>query len=86
MPWDTPWNGTIPDRVRSGVCGGPSTKRNGVFRSDWSRGLVVAAVNGIEICSSFARFCDHCMERKVQHVVAGELREDTPVSRRCFVP
>ena len=26
-------------------------KRNGVLRSDWSRGLVVAAVDGIEICS-----------------------------------
>jgi hypothetical protein len=37
-------------------------KRNGIFRSDWSRGLVVAAVDGIEICSSFARSCDHCME------------------------
>ena len=30
-------------------------KRNGVLRSDWSRGLVVGAVDGIEICSSFAR-------------------------------
>ena len=30
-------------------------KRNGVLRSDWSRGLVVAAVDGIEICRSFAR-------------------------------
>jgi hypothetical protein len=29
--------------------------RNGVLRSDWSRGLMVAAVDGIEICSSFAR-------------------------------
>jgi hypothetical protein len=29
-------------------------KRNGILRSDWSRGLVVAAVDGIEICSSFA--------------------------------
>src|ERR1700675_1172884 len=38
-------------------------KRNGVLRSDWSRGLVVAAVDGIEICSSFVRGCDACMER-----------------------
>jgi hypothetical protein len=61
-------------------------KRNGVFRSDWSRGLVVAAVDGIEICSSFARFCDHCMERKVQHVVAGERREDIQYYHRlCAV-
>ena len=51
-------------------------KRNGVLRSDWSRGLVVAAVDGIEICSSFARCCDACMQREVQHKVRGELRTD----------
>jgi hypothetical protein len=51
-------------------------KRNGVFHSSWSRGLVVAAVDGIEICSSFARFCDDCMERKVTHTVDGEPREE----------
>jgi Transposase DDE domain len=61
-------------------------KRNGVFRSDWSRGIVVAAVDGIEICSSFARFCDHCMERKVQRMVNGELREDVQYYHRiCAV-
>ena len=51
-------------------------KRNGVLRSDWSRGLVVAAVDGIEICSSFTRCCDGCMRREVQHKVRGELRTD----------
>jgi hypothetical protein len=51
-------------------------KRNGVLRSDWSRGLVVAAVDGIEICSSFTRCCDACMQREVQHKVRGELRTD----------
>jgi hypothetical protein len=51
-------------------------KRNGVLRSDWSRGLVVAAVDGIEICSSFARCCDACMQREVQHKIRGELRTD----------
>ena len=51
-------------------------KRNGVLRSDWSRGLVVAAVDGIEICSSFARCCDACMQREVQHKVRGEMRTD----------
>ena len=61
-------------------------KRNGIFRSDWSRGLVVAAVDGIEICSSFARFCDHCMERKVKHTVDGELREELQYYHRiCAV-
>src|SRR5260370_27967325 len=51
-------------------------KRNGVLHSDWSRGLVVAAVDGIEICSSFARCCDACMEREIQHKVNGEMRTD----------
>jgi hypothetical protein len=61
-------------------------KRNGVFRSEWSRGLVVAAVDGIEICSSFVRFCDHCMERKVTHLVEGEAREEMQYYHRiCAV-
>ena len=51
-------------------------KRNGGLRSDWARGLVVAAADGIEICSSFARCCDTCMERKVTHKVDGQFRED----------
>lgn len=51
-------------------------KRNGVLRSDWARGRIVAAVDGIEICSSFVRCCDACMERKVEHKVDGQLRED----------
>ncbi|MCW5979506.1 MAG: transposase [Bryobacteraceae bacterium] len=57
-------------------------KRNGVLRSDWSRGLVVAAVDGIEICRSFARCCDACMHRQVQHKVRGELRTDTQYYHR----
>ena len=51
-------------------------KRNGVMRSDWSRGLAVAAVDGIEISSSFSRCCDDCMQRKVEHKVRGETRTD----------
>jgi Transposase DDE domain len=60
-------------------------KRNGVLRSDWSRGLVVAAVDGIEICSSFARCCDACMEREVQHKVNGEVRTDIQYYHRIVV-
>src|SRR5258708_25854596 len=61
-------------------------KRNGIFGSDWSRGLVVAAVDGMEICSSFARSCDHCMERHVKHTVDGELREELQYYHRiCAV-
>jgi hypothetical protein len=57
-------------------------KRNGALRSNWSRGLIVAAVDGIEICSSFARCCDACMQRKVEHKVRGELRTDVQYYHR----
>ena len=60
-------------------------KRNGVLRSGWSRGLVIGAVDGIEICSSFARCCDACMERQVQHKVNGVMRTDTQYYHRIVV-
>jgi Transposase DDE domain len=60
-------------------------KRNGVLRSDWSRGLVVAAVDGIEICSSFVRCCDACMEREIEHKVNGERRTDIQYYHRIVV-
>ncbi len=55
---------------------GRCLKRNGVLRSDWSRGRVVAAADGIEICRSFVRCCDTCMERRVTHKVGEQLQED----------
>ena len=60
-------------------------KRNGVLHSAWSRGLVVAAVDGIEICSSFARCCATCMEREVRHQVNGETRTDIQYYHRIVV-
>lgn len=60
-------------------------KRNGVLHSDWSRGLVVAAVDGIEICSSFVRCCDACMEREIEHKVNGEIRTDIQYYHRIVV-
>lgn len=60
-------------------------KRNGVLHSEWSRGLVVAAVDGIEICSSFVRCCDACMEREIQHKVNGEMRTDIQYYHRIAV-
>jgi len=57
-------------------------KRNGVLRSDWARGRVVGAVDGIEICSSFFRCCDACMEREVEHKVDGQRRKDTQYYHR----
>lgn len=50
-------------------------KRNGVLGSEWAMGRMVAAVDGIEICGSYARCCDACLERKVERKVDGELRE-----------
>jgi len=44
-------------------------KRNGVLRSDLARGRVVAAVDGIEIRSSYCRCGDACLERKVERKV-----------------
>ena len=50
-------------------------KRNGVLDSTWAMGRVVAAVDGIEICNSYARCCNTCLERKVERKVHGEICE-----------
>jgi hypothetical protein len=47
-------------------------KRNGVLRSDWSRGLMVAAVDGIEIRSSYARCYPRRLERRVERKIDGQ--------------
>lgn len=60
-------------------------KRNGVLRSEWSRGLVVGAVDGIEICSSYVRCCDACMQREVKRKVNGEIRTDIQYYHRIAV-
>ena len=57
-------------------------KRNGVLHSAWARGRRVAAVDGIEICNSFLRCCDACMEREVEHQVDGQKRKDTQYYHR----
>jgi hypothetical protein len=57
-------------------------KRNGLLRSPEARGRLVAAVDGIEICSSFLRCCDACMEREVEHQVDGQKRKDTQYYHR----
>ena len=54
-------------------------KRHGVLASTWSRGLVVAAIDGIEICSSYVRCSPDCMERKVEHKLCPHFG----VSWRC---
>jgi hypothetical protein len=57
-------------------------KRNGVLHSTWARGRVVAAVDGIEICSSFVRCCAACLERQVEHKVDDQPRKDTQYYHR----
>lgn len=57
-------------------------KRNGVLRSDWARGRTVAAVDGIEICSSFVRCCEACMEREIEHKVDGQMRKEIQYHHR----
>ena len=57
-------------------------KRNGMLHSAWARGRLVAAVDGIEICRSFLRCCDACMEREVEHKVDGQMRKDTQYYHR----
>jgi len=65
----------IPSLFALGCTIAQRLKRNGVLNSEWARGRVVAAVDGIEICSSYARCCELCLERKVERKVDGELRE-----------
>ena len=60
-------------------------KRNGVLRSDWSRGLVVGAVDGIEICSSYVRCCDACMQREVKRKVNDEMVTEIQYYHRIVV-
>ena len=52
-----------------------SLKRKGILGTQWARGRIVAAVDGIEICSSYARCCDTCLERKVEKKVDGAISE-----------
>ena len=46
-------------------------KRNKVFDADRVQGHVVAALDGIEVISSYSRHCDSCLERRVTVKKAG---------------
>jgi hypothetical protein len=60
-------------------------KRNGILRTEASRGLVVAAVDGIELCHSLVRCCAACLVRSVQRHVDGESRLVTEYYHRLVV-
>lgn len=57
-------------------------KRNGVLASDWSRGRVVAALDGIEIARSYCRCCPRCLERTVERKIHGETVASTQYYHR----
>jgi hypothetical protein len=46
-------------------------KRNKVFDADRVQGRIVAALDGIEVLSSYSRHCDSCLERRVAIRKAG---------------
>lgn len=46
-------------------------KRNKVFDADRVQGRIVAALDGIEVLSSYSRHCDCCLERRVTVKKAG---------------
>jgi Transposase DDE domain len=46
-------------------------KRNKVFDTDRVQGRIVAALDGVEVLSSYSRHCDSCLERRVTVRKAG---------------
>ncbi len=50
-------------------------KRNKVFDADRVQGRIVAALDGVEVLSSYSRCCDSCLERRVSVKKAGVKQE-----------
>jgi hypothetical protein len=46
---------------------------------------LVAAIEGIEVGSSFLRCCEACLEREIEHKVDGQVRKDTQYYHRIVV-
>lgn len=60
-------------------------KRTGVLASDWSRGRVVAALDGIETARSCCRCCSRCSQRTIERKVRGETVASTQYYHRIVV-
>ncbi len=58
-------------------------KRNKVFDSERVQGRVVAALDGIEVLSSYSRQCDSCLERRVMIKKAGVKSEQIQYYHRA---
>ena len=46
-------------------------KRKKVFDSGRVAGRIVAALDGVEVLSSYSRCCDSCLERRIPHQGPG---------------
>jgi hypothetical protein len=57
------------ERMLTGV--NRTLKRNKVFDAERVQGRIVAALDGIEVLSSYSRHCDACLERRVMVRKAG---------------
>lgn len=57
-------------------------KRNGVLASAWSRGRVVAALDGIEIARSYCRCCPRCLQRTVERKIHDQTVPSTQYYHR----
>ncbi len=60
-------------------------KRNAVLASNWSRGRVVAALDGIETARSYRRCCSRCSQRTIERKVHGEAVVSTQYYHRVVV-
>lgn len=60
-------------------------KRNGLLRARETRGLVVAAVDGTEVCRSQVRCCETCLVRTISRVVGQVGHEVTEYYHRLVV-
>ena len=58
-------------------------KRNKVFDEGRVQGRIVAAVDGIEVLSSYSRCCDACLERRVATRQGGVKREQVQYYHRA---
>jgi len=58
-------------------------KRNKVFDADRLQGRIIAAMDGVEVLSSYSRCCDSCLERRVFVKKAGVKEEQLQYYHRA---
>src|SRR5438094_8771990 len=58
-------------------------KRGKVFEEGRVQGRIVAALDGVEVLSSYSRCCDSCLERRVTSRPGGVKVEQVPYYHRA---